>query len=97
MEIVVMDFVVVLPRTLGKFDTIWVVVDRSTKLANFIPVRIGYNVEHLAKVYVKDIVRLHGVPLLSSQIMVPNSLPCFGGNFMMNLAHNLLLVQPSIR
>ena len=58
-----MDFVVGLPKTLGKFDSIWVVVDRLTKSAHFIPVRIDYNAEQLAKVYVKEIVRLHGVPL----------------------------------
>ncbi|KAH0741272.1 hypothetical protein KY290_034315 [Solanum tuberosum] len=55
--------VVGLPKTLGKFDSIWVVVDRLTKSAHFIPIRIEYNVEQLAKVYVKEIVRLHGVPI----------------------------------
>ena len=60
---IAMDFVVGLPKTLGKFDSIWVVVDRLTKSAHFIPVRIDYNVEQLAKVYVKEIVRLHRVPL----------------------------------
>ncbi|WMV33471.1 hypothetical protein MTR67_026856 [Solanum verrucosum] len=39
------------------------VVDKLTKSAHFIPVRIDYNVHLLANVYVKDIVRLHGVPL----------------------------------
>ena len=58
-----MDFVVGLLKTLGKFDYIWVVVDRLTKSAHFITVRINYNAEQLSKVYVKDIVRLHGVPI----------------------------------
>ncbi|KAH0646659.1 hypothetical protein KY284_034543 [Solanum tuberosum] len=62
-EKITMDFVVGHPKTLGKFDSIWVVVDRLTKSAHFIPVRIDYNAEQLAKVYVKEIVRLHGVPL----------------------------------
>ena len=57
------DFVVGLPKTLRKFDSIWVVVDRLTKSAYFILVRIDYNAEQLAKVYVKEIVRLHGVPI----------------------------------
>ncbi|WMV13720.1 hypothetical protein MTR67_007105 [Solanum verrucosum] len=56
-----MDFVVCLPKTLGKFDSIWVVVDRLTKSANFILVRVDYNAQQLAKAYVKEIVRLHGV------------------------------------
>ncbi|KAH0689229.1 hypothetical protein KY289_016587 [Solanum tuberosum] len=60
---IAMDFVVGLPKTLGKFDSIWVVVDRLIKSTYFIPVRINYNAEQLAKIYVKEIVRLHGVPL----------------------------------
>ncbi|WMV36714.1 hypothetical protein MTR67_030099 [Solanum verrucosum] len=62
-EMIAMDFVVGLPKTVGKFYFIWVVVDRLTKSAYFISVRIDYNAEQLAKVYVKDIVKLHGVPL----------------------------------
>ncbi|WMV43229.1 hypothetical protein MTR67_036614 [Solanum verrucosum] len=61
-EIIAMNCVVGLPKTLGKFDSILVVVDRLTKSAHFIPVRIDYHDEQLAKVYVKEIVRLHGVP-----------------------------------
>ncbi|WMV19897.1 hypothetical protein MTR67_013282 [Solanum verrucosum] len=47
----------------GKFYSIWVVVDILIKSALFILVRIDYNSEQLAKVYVKEIARLHGVPL----------------------------------
>ncbi|XP_059306357.1 uncharacterized protein LOC132057771 [Lycium ferocissimum] len=43
-----MDFMVGLPRTLGKFDAIWVVVDRLTKFAYFIPDQTTYNLEKLA-------------------------------------------------
>ncbi|XP_049390874.1 uncharacterized protein LOC125855220 [Solanum stenotomum] len=62
-EMIAIDFVVGLPKTLGKFDSIWVVLDKLTKSAHFIPVRVDYNMQQLAKVYVKEIVRLHGVPL----------------------------------
>ncbi|WMV37260.1 hypothetical protein MTR67_030645 [Solanum verrucosum] len=62
-EMIEMDFVVRLAKTLGKFDSIWVVVDRLTKSTHFIPVRIDYIAQQLAKVYVKEIVRLYGVPL----------------------------------
>ena len=58
-----MDFVVGLPKTLGKFDSIWVIFDRLTKCAHFIPVKVTYNAEKLAKLYISKIVRLHGVPL----------------------------------
>ncbi|WMV33095.1 hypothetical protein MTR67_026480 [Solanum verrucosum] len=60
---IAMDFVVGLPKTLGKFDSIWVVVDRLTKSTHFISVIIDYNSLQLAMVYVKEIVRLHWVPL----------------------------------
>ncbi|WMV59128.1 hypothetical protein MTR67_052513 [Solanum verrucosum] len=62
-ERIAMDYVVGLPKTLRKFDSIWVVVDRLTKSAHFILVRIDYNAKQLAKVYVKEIVRLQEVPI----------------------------------
>ena len=58
-----MDFVVGIPKTLGKFDYIWVIVDRLTKSAHFILVKMTYNAEKLAKLYISKINRLHGVPL----------------------------------
>jgi hypothetical protein len=57
-----MDFVVGLPRTQKGHDSIWVIVDRLTKSAHFIPVRTNYGGERLAKLYVENIVKLHGVP-----------------------------------
>ena len=62
-ERIAMDFVVGIPKTLGKFDSIWVIVDRLTKSAHFIPVKVTYNAEKLARLYISEIVRLHGVPL----------------------------------
>ena len=62
-ERIAMDFIVGLPKTLGKYDSIWVIVDRLTKSAHFIPVMVTYNAEKLAKLYISEIVRLHGVPL----------------------------------
>ena len=61
-ERISMDFVVGHPKTLGTFDSIWVIVDRLTKSSHFIPVKVTYNVEKLAKLYISEIVRLHGVP-----------------------------------
>ena len=46
-----------------KKDVVWVIVDRLTKLAYFIPVRTDYSLERLADLYIYEIVRLHGVPL----------------------------------
>ncbi|KAA3461825.1 DNA/RNA polymerases superfamily protein [Gossypium australe] len=60
---VTMDFVSGLPLTSRKKDAIWVIVDRLTKSAHFIPVRSNYSLERLADLYIFEIVRLHGVAL----------------------------------
>jgi hypothetical protein len=57
-----MDFIVGLPRTRTSYDSIWVVVDRLTKAAHFIPVKTTYNSVVLAELYMSRIVCLHGVP-----------------------------------
>ena len=62
-ERITMDFVVGLPRTLRKFDAVWVIVDRLTKSAHFIPIVTTYTSERLAQIYIQEIVRLHGVPI----------------------------------
>jgi IS30 family transposase len=57
-----MDFIVGLPLTARKKDSIWVIVDRLTKTAHFIAVHTTYSVQHNAKLYIDQIVRLHGIP-----------------------------------
>ena len=57
-----MDFIVGLPRTRDGYDSIWVIVDRLTKTAHFIPVRTTYTSAKLAELYMSRIVCLHGVP-----------------------------------
>ena len=58
-----MDFVTGLPRTQRQHDAIWVIVDRLTKFAHFLPVNVEDSLEKLAQLYVDGIVRLHGVPV----------------------------------
>ena len=58
-----MDFVTKLPKTTTGYDTLWVVVDRLTKSAHFIPIKETNKMEKLTKTYIREIVRLHGVPL----------------------------------
>ena len=60
---ITMDFVVGLQLTGRKHDSVWVVVDRLTKSAHFLPVRIDYSLDKLAELYTKEIVRLHGIPI----------------------------------
>ncbi|KAL2230223.1 UNVERIFIED_CONTAM: Transposon Tf2-12 polyprotein [Sesamum indicum] len=62
-EKITMDFVVGLPRTFRKHDAIWVIVDRLTKSAHFLPVRVTDSLDKLAGLYLSEIVRLHGVPI----------------------------------
>jgi hypothetical protein len=57
-----MDFIVGLPRTRTGYVSIWVVVDRLTKAAHFIPVKTTYNSALLVELYMSRIVCLHGVP-----------------------------------
>ena len=61
-EQVTMDFVSGLPKTVRGCDSIWVIIDRLTKSAHFLPVRVTYTLDKLAEIYVREIVRLHGVP-----------------------------------
>ena len=57
-----MDFVTGLPKTSRVNDSIWVIVDRLTKTAHFLPVWTNYNGARLAKIYIENIVKLHGIP-----------------------------------
>jgi hypothetical protein len=57
-----MDFIVGLPRTPAGYDSIWVIVDRLTKVAHFILVKTTYSGAKLAELYMARIVCLHGVP-----------------------------------
>ncbi|KAL0561587.1 hypothetical protein IC582_002021 [Cucumis melo] len=62
-ENVSMDFITGLPRTLRGFTVIWVVVDRLTKSAHFVPGKSTYTASKWAQLYMSEIVRLHGVPV----------------------------------
>nr|KYP60651.1 Transposon Ty3-I Gag-Pol polyprotein [Cajanus cajan] len=59
---ITIDFIVGLPRSARNDDVIWVIVDRLTKCAHFLPVNIKWSLEKLTQLYVREIVRLHGVP-----------------------------------
>ncbi|GJY97044.1 putative reverse transcriptase domain-containing protein [Tanacetum coccineum] len=60
-KVIAMDFVTKLPRTSSGHDTIWVIVDRLTKSAHFLPMREDYKMERLARLYLNEIVARHGV------------------------------------
>ena len=56
-----MDFVTHLARTQQKHDAVWVIVDRLTKSAHFLAVRMTFGLERFNRLYIREIVRLHGV------------------------------------
>ena len=58
-----MDFITKLPKTTGGLDTIWVIVDRLTKSVHFLPIKDTDKMEKLTKMYIREIVQLHGVPI----------------------------------
>ncbi|GKA41520.1 putative reverse transcriptase domain-containing protein [Tanacetum coccineum] len=60
---IAMDFVTKLPRTSSGHDTIWVIVDRLTKSAYFLPIREDYKMDRLARLYLNEIVARHDVPI----------------------------------
>ncbi|KAD7477928.1 hypothetical protein E3N88_01064 [Mikania micrantha] len=62
-EGITMDFITKLPRTSSGYDAIWVIVDRLTKSAHFLPIKESYSMERLAKLYVDETVTRHGVPI----------------------------------
>ncbi|GJS11793.1 putative reverse transcriptase domain-containing protein [Tanacetum coccineum] len=64
---ITMDFVTKLPRTSSGYDTIWVIVDRLTKSAHFLPMRENDSMDKLARLYMKEIVTRNGI---QSQLFV---------------------------
>ncbi|GJX47907.1 putative reverse transcriptase domain-containing protein [Tanacetum coccineum] len=60
---ITMDFITKLPKSSQGFDTIWVIVDRLTKSAHFLPIRENDPLEKLARLYLNRIVARHGIPV----------------------------------
>ncbi|GJY69906.1 putative reverse transcriptase domain-containing protein [Tanacetum coccineum] len=62
-ERITMDFVTKLPKTSNEHDTIWFIVDRLTKSAHFIPTKATDSMETLTRLYIKEIISRHEVPI----------------------------------
>ena len=50
-------------RTLGGYNAIWVIVDQLTKSPHFLPMKLSFSMDRLSSLYVKEVVRMHGVPV----------------------------------
>ena len=80
-----MNFVTSLPIVRGRCGSVWVVVDRLTKSAHFLPVKTQHNVEKLPQIYVKEIIRLHEIP----QNIISNRDPKFTARLWRSLQEHL--------
>ena len=58
-----MDFVTHLPQTSQAHDAMWVIVDRLTKSTHFLAMRMTFTLEEFCRLYIREIIRLHGVPV----------------------------------
>ena len=58
-----MDFVTYFPRTPQRHDMVWVIVDQLTKSAHFLAMRMTFTLEEFCRLYIEEIVLLHGVPV----------------------------------
>ncbi|GJY83958.1 putative reverse transcriptase domain-containing protein [Tanacetum coccineum] len=74
---ITMDFVTKLPKTSQGYDTIWVIVDRLTKSAIFTPMRETDPLDKLARLYLKEVVTRHGIPVS----IICDRDPRFASNF----------------
>ena len=74
---ITMDFVFGFPLTQRKHDAVWVIMDKLTKSAHFLSVRLDYPIYRLAELYVSEIFKLHGIPLS----IVSNRDPRFTSRF----------------
>jgi hypothetical protein len=79
-EDISMDFIVGLPRIAKGFDSIWVIIDRLTKIAHFLPVKVKYLVVTYAELYIARILSLHGSQKQLCQTVDHNLYPNSGKN-----------------
>ena len=76
-----MDFVTHLPWTSRAHDTVWVIMDRLTKSVDFLAVQMTFTLEEFCKLYVREIVRLHGVRVSIVLYRDPRFTTHFGESF----------------
>ena len=80
-----MDFVVGLPTTLQRHDCIMVVVDKLTKSAHFIPIKSTFDAPAVVRVFLREVIRLHGVP----RKIISDRDPWFSSRFWRSLQQSL--------
>nr|GEX62367.1 reverse transcriptase domain-containing protein [Tanacetum cinerariifolium] len=86
---ITMDFATKLPKSSQGYDTIWVIVDRLTKSAIFTPIRETDPMDKLARIYLKEVVTRHGIPIS----IISDRDPSFASNFWRSLQNALGVVR----
>jgi hypothetical protein len=76
-EVVTMDFITGLPIIGKQHDSIMLVVDKLTKFAHFIPLKITHKATYFADIFIKEVARLHGI----TKTIVSDRVPKFTSNF----------------
>ena len=76
-----MNFVIHFPRTSRKHDKMWVIVDWLTKLSHFLAMRMTFILEEFCKLYIREIVELHGVPISIVSYRDPRCIAQFWKSF----------------
>ena len=90
-EHITMDLLTKLPKTAREFDAIWVVVDRLTKSAHFIPISETYTSEKMADVFTNEIIARHGVPVSIVSDRDPRFTSRFWQDFQSQMGTKVLL------
>ena len=88
-----MDFLFGLPKPSNGYDGIWVIVDRLTKTARFVPVKVTFTLDKLAKLYVDRIVSQYGAPVSIVSDRDPRFTSSFGHVCSKHWELSLSLVQ----
>ena len=86
-----MDFVTHLPQTPRRHDAVWVIVDRFTKSAYFLAVRMTFILEEFYRLYLREIVRLHEVPVSIVSDRDPRFMTHFWKSFQKTMGTQLMM------
>ena len=86
-----MDFVTHLPRTSRGHDAVWVIVDRHIKSAHFLTVRMTFTLEEFCRLYIREIIRLYGVPVSIVSDRDPKFTAYFWESFLRAMGTQLMM------